>query len=366
MKIVQAELYGITIPLKKPFAISKYTFTHYFGYILRLTDEDGVSGVGESLQLESPWYSAESFEPAGIVLTRYLLPSILNQPCADHEELLHRMDWVQMNYQAKAAIETAVCDIMAKRANMPLYRYLGGENPLVEGGVSIGLSEDSALLEQIGAALSEGYKRIKVKIAPGHDEAVLDVVRGTYPKIALMADANAAYTVSDFDHLCGLDRYGMIMIEQPLGNGDFIDHAALRKRMKTPICLDESVHSMNDAIIAAETRACSIINIKPPRVGGPLHVKKMLGFLQQRQIGAWIGGMMESGIGRLMNMACATLENIRYAGDIHPPQDYLDFDLVDYPFKQKNGYLSLPQAPGFGAEVDWDTVKSIAISTTIL
>lgn len=366
MKIVQAELFGITIPLKKPFAVSKYTFTNYFGYILRLTDEDGVTGVGESLQLETPWYSAESFEPAGIVLRKYLLPSVMHQPYGNEQELLASMDWVQGNYQAKAAIETAVCDMMAKREKKPLYRYLGGESPLVEGGVSIGLSSDSELLAQIRESLDEGYQRIKVKIAPGHDESVLDVVRGAFPDISLMADANAAYTTDDFDHLAGLDRYRLIMIEQPLGNGDFVDHAALCRRMKTPICLDESVHNMHDAVIAAETQACSIVNIKPPRVGGPLHVQKMLAYLKSKGIGAWIGGMMETGVGRLMNMACATLENIQYAGDIHPPADYLSFDITAYAFSQKNGYLSLPETPGLGAEVDWDTVHDIAINKTIL
>lgn len=366
MKIVKAELFGITLPLKKPFSVSKYTFTNYFGYILRLTDEDGQTGIGESLQLETPWYSAESFAPAGIVIERYLLPSVLHTEFTDERELLSRMDWVQGNYQAKAAIETAVCDLAAKRAGLPLYRYLGGKRNTVEGGVSLGLAEDAELNRAIGTYLGEGYRRIKVKIAPSHDESVLDAVRCAYPNIILMADANAAYKRQDFDLLTGLDRYRLIMIEQPLGNGDFIDHAELSVRMKTPVCLDESVHNMGDAKIAAKLNACAIVNIKPPRVGGPLHVKDMLDFLKEQGIGAWIGGMMETGIGRLMNMACATLDNICYAGDIHPPLDYLSCDVVQNDFCQRDGYLALPQTPGLGAMVDWDLVERIALLKRVL
>ncbi len=361
MKIVSAEITGIKLPYSSVFSISKYTFYDYCGYILKLFSDDGLIGFGESVQLLTPWYSAETFKTAKTVLLEHILPSFIGKQYNDEHELLQSLEWIQGQHQAKAAVECAICDIAAQQKNMPLYKYLGGTSAVVKSGVSIGLQPQDELIRTIQRYLDGGYTRIKVKIAPGKDIDVIESVRKNFPNISLMADCNAAYTKKEFDLLKRLDDYELLMLEQPLANGDLIEHSELQSMMKTPICLDESVHTMADAVLAVELNSCKIINIKPPRVGGPLHVANMLKMLKRENVGAWIGGMMETGVGRLMNMACATLPGITLPGDMRPPLDYLKNDIVTNKFNAVNGELTLSENIGLGANVDEEFLRSVAV-----
>ncbi len=361
MKIINAQIIGIKLPYKTSFKVSKHTFYDYYGYIVRLTNEDGTTGVGECVQLETPWYSDETFATARIVLEDYIIPSILNIQCDNEIELLSKLEWIQGQYQAKAGIETAICDIASKLKGMPLYKYLGGENTKVKTGVSIGIQEESKLLNTVGQYLQQGYERIKVKIAPGNDVDVIESILNKYPDISLMVDCNAAYTKKDFDLLKQLDNYNLLMLEQPLGNGDLLEHAQLQSLIKTPICLDESVHNMADATLAKQLNACKIINVKPPRVGGPLHVAQMVKMLGGAGIGAWVGGMMETGIGRMMNIACATLGGITHPGDIRPPLDYLVDDIVTNKFEVINTILIPSSQSGLGVIIDEEKLEKATV-----
>ena len=366
MKLQRAEMKTIRIPLREPFHISKYTFEYCVGHIIQLTSEDGTVGYGESVQLETPWYSAETLKTSSIILRELMLPTILSGEADTASGLLRELDYIQGNQQSLSAIDTALLDIDAKKAGLPLWKFIGGVNDRVSVGASIGLLPEQALLGKIEEYLSNGFRRIKVKIMPGNDIRVVEAIRNRLPGIDLTVDANAAYTIQDKDIFLALDTFGLSMIEQPFGNGDLIEHAELQQLIKTPLCLDESVHDMRQIQAAVALDACRIINLKPPRVGGPSSVLEMLRFLKECRVGAWIGGMLETGVGRMLNLTCATLDGVCYPSDLRPPSDYLFEDITDAPFTMRDGYMHLPQTPGLGVQPNPDKLERYTTDTFVL
>lgn len=352
MKLDRVQMKTIRIPLREPFHISKYTFESCVGHIVKLTSEDGIVGFGESVQLETPWYSAETLKTSSIILRELLLPALLGNEAAKADGLMEELAYIQGNQQSLAAIDTALLDIDSQKAGVPLWRYIGGSNSRVPVGTSIGILPKDQLFQKIDEYLASGFRRIKVKIMPGNDINVVEIIRAKYPDIDLTVDANAAYTLKDKDVFLALDEYRLSMIEQPFGNGDLIEHAELQQMMQTPICLDESVHDMSEIQAAVALDACRIINLKPPRVGGPSNVLKMLRFIEKRNVGAWIGGMLETGIGRMLNLTCASLDGICYPSDLRPPLDYLQEDITATSFDMADGYMLLSDTPGLGVEPD--------------
>jgi O-succinylbenzoate synthase len=242
---------------------------------------------------------------------------------------------------------------------VPLHRLLGGRGGAVAAGVSVGLQEDeAALVERVAVEVAAGYRRVKIKIKPGRDLALVEAVRGRFPGLPLMVDANSAYTLEDAPRLARLDSFGLMMIEQPLGWDDIVDHAALAKHLLTPICLDESIRSADDARRALELGACRIVNVKVGRVGGFCGAIAVHDACRARGAPVWCGGMLESGIGRLANVHLQTLPGFTLPGDTSASARYFEEDLVDPPVVvAKDGTIAVPDGPGIGRAIVWPRVE---------
>ena len=254
---------------------------------------------------------------------------------------------------AKAGIEMAILDLFGKAQNKPIWQILGGERTEIPTGVSLGI-EDTVpdLIQRVEQALSKGYQRIKLKIKPRWDVDVVAEVRRKFPTIPLSVDANSAYTLSDIEHLKRLDSYDLIMIEQPLSYDDYVDHAKLQAQIKTPICLDESIRSYDDARRAFELGSCRIINIKQARVGGPYSAKMIHNVAKAHKAPVWCGGLLETGIGRAHNIALATLPGFTLPGDISASERYYAEDVIDPPVTvTAQGTILVPKGPGIGYNV---------------
>jgi O-succinylbenzoate synthase len=303
MKIERVEIREIRLPLVHFFETSFGRTTERRIVLVRV-DAEGLTGWGEVTCGEEPFYSYETPETAWHILRDFLIPWSLEREWAAASELAHRFMPIRGHNMAKAAIENALWDIESQMKGVPLWQHLGGTLDEIPCGVSIGIQNTvEGLLEKIQRELDAGYQRIKVKIKPGWDLDVLDRVRHKFPRIALMADANSAYTLADLPLLKSLDRFYLMMIEQPLGWEDLIDHAKLQREIATPICLDESIHGAEDARKAIEIGAGKIINVKLGRVGGHTEARRVEEVCRSRNVPVWCGGMLESGIGRAHNIA---------------------------------------------------------------
>jgi o-succinylbenzoate synthase len=264
---------------------------------------------------------------------------------------------IRKNNMAKSAIEGAIWDLYAKEKNIPLSMALGGELEKIDVGISIGIQKTvPELLAKIKAGLKDGYKRIKMKIQPGWDVDVIKEVRNRYPDIPIMADANSAYRLKDIELLKQLDQFDLMMIEQPLSSDDIVDHATLQAEIKTPICLDESIHSVEDARKALELGSCKIINIKIGRVGGLTEAMKIHELCKERNVPVWCGGMLESGVGRAHNIALTTLDNFTMPGDTAASANYWHKDIIQPEVTVNDGVITVPKAAGIGYEVDYTAV----------
>jgi O-succinylbenzoate synthase len=269
---------------------------------------------------------------------------------------------------AKAAIETACWDIEAKSAGIPLWKHLGGILEEIPCGVSIGIQESvENLLEKIEREREAGYRRIKIKIKPGWDLKVLERVRERFPDLPLMADANSAYSLSDTKLLAAMDEFNLMMIEQPLAHDDIFDHAQLQKLIRTPVCLDESIRSSDDARHALDIKACRIINIKLGRVGGHSEAQRIERECRTRHVPVWCGGMLESGIGRAHNIAMATLEGFSLPGDVSASARYWNEDIIEPPVAvTARGTIIAPDKPGIGYEVNHKRIEHLTVRKEIV
>ena len=320
--------------------------------IVKMVSDD-LEGYGECVAMEGPWYSYETVETAWSILQKYMIPLVLGKDVKDPSDLLKLLSKVRGHNMARASLEEAFWDLYAKSLGEPLSRVLGGVKNKIPSGVSIGIQKNiQQLLKTIDTYLSEGYQRVKLKIKPSWDIEVIKEVRKHYPDIPLMVDANAAYTISDAHHLKKLDEFNLLMIEQPLGYDDLVDHAKLQSMLKTPICLDESIKTINDARAALKLRSCKIINIKVGRVGGLFYAKKIHDLCQANGVPVWCGGMLETGIGRAINVAIASLPNFKLPNDISASKRYYHEDIVDPPFElNSDGTINVPKNPGIGVKI---------------
>jgi O-succinylbenzoate synthase len=331
--------------------------------LVRITDHDGAEGWGECTAGEGPFYSEEWIESAWEVARAFLAPMVLGREVESAADVSGLMRRVRGHRMAKASIETACWDLESKRACVPLWRHLGGVRAEIPCGVSIGIQETpEALLEMIERELASGYQRIKIKIKPGWDRAIVERVRARFPDIQLMVDANSAYTLDDAALLRALDEYGLMMIEQPLAFDDREDHAALQRQIKTPVCLDESIRSAEDARKAIEMGACRIINVKLGRVGGHSEAQRVEAVCREAGLPVWCGGMLESGIGRAHNIAMATLGGFTLPGDVSASARYWSEDIIEPPVTVTPvGTIVAPGAPGIGFEIKRDLVDKLTV-----
>ncbi len=317
--------------------------------LLEVHDEAGNTGWGESVAFEAPWYTEETVETSLHMLRDFLIPLLLGKEISHPDQVGSLFTPIRGNNMAKASIECAVWDLYAKRKGIPLADALGGQYERIEVGISIGIQKNlDDLIESVQRFLEEGYKRIKVKIKPGADIDVLRGLRSAFPDVPLMADANSAYSLHDIELLKQLDEFGLLMIEQPLAHDDIVDHAVLQKQLKTPICLDESIHSLEDVRKAVELGSTKVINVKIGRVGGLSEAKRIHDYCMEKGIPVWCGGMLEAGIGRAHNIALTSLPNFILPGDTAGSSRYWEKDIIEPEVVVEDGYITVPTAPGIG------------------
>ncbi|MDT7864628.1 MAG: o-succinylbenzoate synthase [Thermoproteota archaeon] len=360
MEIIKVDIYHIVMKLKVSFETSFGKTINRHGILVKVEDASGCIGWGETPVEEGPWYSYETIETTLYIYKEYLIPKLIKLRNLEHpKEFMEAVKGVRGYRMAKAGIEMALWDLKAKLMGKPLYKLLGGVRNYIVSGVSIGIIGDEvALLKSISNFLDEGYKRIKIKIKPGWDIYPVRLIRREFGDIPLQVDANAAYTLNDIGIFKELDNYDLLMIEQPLSYEDLYDHAMLQSQIKTPICLDESIKNLHDAKTALKLGSCKVINIKPARVGGLYESKLIHDYSMEKGIPIWIGGMLETGIGRGHLVAMATLPNVKYPNDISGSSRYWEEDIVEPPWVvRKDGTIELPEKPGIGVEVIEDRLS---------
>lgn len=362
MQIQKVILRQMKMTLKAPFTTSFGSMNERKFILAEVQDREGRSGWGECVAFDAPWYTEETTQTCWSIMESFLIPRIIGKEIVHPSELNDAFKPVKRNFMAKSAIEGAVWDLYAKRRGQSLKACLGGKKDKIEVGLSIGIQESiPRLLEVIEKGLSDGYKRIKVKIKPGYDVELLREIRRYYPDIPLMADANSSYRLSDIDTLRRMDEFGLTMIEQPLAADDIIDHAALQARMKTPICLDESITSAEDARKAIQIGACGVINIKIGRVGGNTEAMKIHDLCLEKNIPVWCGGMLESGIGRAHNIALTSLVNFVLPGDTAASANYWNEDIIEPEVTVEDGSITVPDTPGIGYHVCHEKVNKYTV-----
>ena len=329
MKIERVQVLHLAIPFQHHFTTSFGQTTEHTTVVLR-TYSEGLVGYGEATPFSGPVYCAETTNSVYYMLKDFILPAVVGKDFADAEALLAAIKWVRGNQFAKSAIEIAFWNLLAQTQGQPLHNLLGGTQKEVPIGVSIGIQDTpKELLARIEHFLKEGYRRIKIKIEPGWDVDIVAQVRRAYPDITLMVDANSSYTLADAEHLRRLDDHNLLMIEQPLAYDDIVDHASLQKQLETPICLDESIHSPEDARKAIALKSCRIINVKPGRVGGYLNSMRIHDLCVANDIGLWVGCMLETGIGQSSKIELASLPGFTLPADMAPSNRYYTKDLVE-------------------------------------
>ena len=329
----------------------------------------GVSGWGEVTTGENPFYNEEWTESAWLILRDYVAPRVLGHEFDSAAGVYQRTAHIRGHNMARGGLEAAVWDLEARLNARPLWQHIGGgARNEIPCGVSIGIQDSvDQLLRKIEIELDAGYQRIKMKIKPGWDVDVVRQVRQRFPGIKLMADANSAYTLKDIDHLRRLDEFYLMMIEQPLGHDEIVDHVQLQAALSTPICLDECIRSAHQAEQAIRLGACRIINIKLGRVAGFSEAKKVHDIAQAAKVPVWCGGMLEAGVGRAHNIALSTLPNFVLPGDVSASQRYWKRDIINPPVEvTPRGTILTRNEPGFGYELDLDFIRQVTTREEIL
>jgi O-succinylbenzoate synthase len=362
MKIDAIYLRELRIPLVKPFQTSFGTTTDRRILLVEIKAE-GLTGWGECVAGEHPYFSDETVDTAWLVMMNELAPVLASSDPEHGGDCPGLFRRVRGHRMAKSALENAVWDLEAQMLGVPLAQLLGGVRTIIPCGVSIGIQPTlEAQLAQVEEEIAAGYQRIKLKCKPGWDVHVFEAVRHRWPEIMLSCDANSAYRLKDQDHLTTFDEFNLLMIEQPLWADDFYFHSMLQKRLETAICLDESIRNRRDALAAIDMESCRIINIKCGRVGGFSEAIAVHNAAHERGIPVWCGGMLESGIGRAHNIALSSLENFRLPGDVSASKRYWREDIIEPEVTvSPAGEITVPDTPGRGFEVRADLVDRLTV-----
>lgn len=357
------ELRRIALPLVSPFRTSFGTETARDILLVRVVTDSG-DGWGECVAGNEPLYSSEYVEGSQHVLQHHLVPRLWSTRAVSALDVAHILEPVRDHRMAKGALEAAVLDAQLRANDIALASFFGSTRSSVPSGVSVGIAQSiDDLVATVGGYLDAGYVRIKLKIEPGWDIEPVRVIRSTFgPDVPLQVDANAAFTRDDGPLLAQLDEFGLLLIEQPLPENDVTGHALIAKQVHTPICLDESIVSSAAALDAIERKACSIINIKAGRVGGYIEACHIHDLCAERGVPVWCGGMLETGIGRAMNVALASLENFTLPGDVSASERFWARDIVTNPIRLEDGWVSIPSGSGSGVTIDAEFLDSVTTS----
>jgi O-succinylbenzoate synthase len=366
MKIKAAELRVVRLPLVTPFRTSRGSQDERVALLVRVDTTDGDAWADCAVGA-APSYEPEFLSGAQAVMAEYLVPMLLAAPGVTAARVHQVLAPVKGHQMAKAALETAILDAELRGSNMSFAQYLGAVRDRVPVGVSVGIPGSLAeLIGQVEGYLEQGYRRIKVKIEPGWDIEPIRAIRERFgPDLALQADANTAYTLASACHLRALDEFGLLLLEQPLAADDLLGHAELARLLTTRICLDESITSPQAAATALRLGACSVVNIKPARVGGYLAARAIHDLCAAHGIPVWCGGMLETGVGRAANLALAAMENFALPGDISATARYYAEDITA-PFVLEDGHIAVPSGPGTGIEVLQDVLDRLTVHREVL
>jgi len=365
------ELRRVAMPLVAPFRTS-FGVQNERDVLLVAVDVDAGDGTltrgwGECVALSAPSYSAEYVEGAQHLMTEHLVPALRAEPL-DAADVATRLAWIHGHPMAKGAIEMAVLDAQLRAVGVSYADLLDVERTSIPSGVSVGIHDRiDDLLRTVQGYVDEGYVRIKLKIEPGldieHVAAVRDLIG---PEMPLQVDANTAYGREDGAHLARLDPLGLLLIEQPLAEEDILGHARLAAEVDTPICLDESLVSVETTADAIELGACEVANVKPGRVGGYLEAARIHDLCVTRDIPVWCGGMLETGIGRAANAALAGLPGFTIPGDVSASDRFYAQDIVRDPIRIADGHVAVPRSPGLGFEIDDEILETVTTSITTI
>jgi len=367
MKIERIDLYHVSMPLVSPFVTSFGRQLERQCLILALHAE-GLTGWGECVANSTPGYSYETAVTAWHVLSDFLIPAVLDQDLQEPEDIVDWMGFVRGHPLAKAALDQAVWDVTAQRDGLSLAQklampYAEGARDRVKVGVSIGIQPTIAqTMAVIEKHLEEGYGRIKLKIKPGHDVEIARSARAAFAGVPIMLDANSAYTLEDTPVFQAMDDLDLLMLEQPLAYEDIYDHSRLRPQIETPLCLDESIHSADHARFALAIGACDIINIKPSRVSGWTEARKVHDLCREGGVPVWVGGMLETGVGRAAQLALASLPGFTLPGDISATDRYYERDIATrFSLNREDSTITVPVGPGLGIEVDEEQLAAVTL-----
>ncbi|MGE5125176.1 MAG: o-succinylbenzoate synthase [Betaproteobacteria bacterium] len=370
MRLEAITLREIRLSLREPFRIASGVVQERRILLLELRDASGASAWSECVAEERPNYSPETVDTAWLMIEKEVAPRVIGRELR-HPRELHALlaRHFRGHNMAKAAVEMGTWGLAATLAGEPLARFIGGSRAAIATGISLGIQPDpQALVGKARAALAEGYRRLKLKIEPGRDVAFVAAVRDALGADApLMADANSAYTLADAERLLELDSLGLMMIEQPLAWDDLLRHAELQQRLRTPLCLDESITGLERAQDMVALGSGRIVNLKPGRVGGFAASLAIHDYCRDHGVPVWCGGMLESGVGRAYNVALASLPNFSLPGDVSPSARYWDEDVVTPAWTMDEGMVRVPlDRPGIGVTVDEARVAALTVRSAVL
>jgi o-succinylbenzoate synthase len=365
------ELFLVRLPLIRPFTTSSHTKDHLDHILIRTRDASGAEGWGECASAADPYYCSETTESSWHMLRDFLVPELLGVAWQHPDDAAATWQSVRGNNFAKAGLEMACWDLFSRARGQSIAELLGGTRQEIHSGVSLGIEPTvGGILEQVERFLAQGYRRIKMKIGPGRDLEYLRAVRERWPDVLLMADANSAYSLDNPAHvqaLRALDALNLMMIEQPLADDDIVDHARLQAELATPICLDESIHSVHDARKALDLGSCRIINIKVSRLGGLSEARRVHDLCSGRGVPVWCGGMHEFGVGRAANVAISSLPGFTLPGDVSGSDRAYREDIVDPPIRAHAGAIDVPWTrPGLGFDANFDRIKARTVRELVL
>jgi o-succinylbenzoate synthase len=366
--VERAELLRLRLPLQHAFRTSSHSKQELEHILVRLISSDGAIGWGECASPSHPYYGPESVDTCWPMLRDRFLPMLLGQTWATPDEAMRTSRRIRGNHFARAAVDIACWDLWARSAGSSLANALGATQPAIEAGVSLGIEATvGELLDQIGRHLDEGYRRIKLKIAPGWDVAVVRSVRERYGAIMLQVDANGVYERTDLPHLLELDDFDLVMIEQPFEPADLTAHAELQAQLRTPLCLDESIDAVATVHTVLRLDAARIVNVKVSRLGGLLPARQVHDICRAAGIPVWCGGMHEFGVGRAANVALAALPGFTLPSDVSGSDKYYLEDIVEPPIRATDGQVPVPyERPGLGHDVVEDIVARYTVAREVV